>query len=124
VPEHGESVGAAAPARQAAIGNGDPQIVMRILGDRLDEVARQAVGGFAPVTVAKEPMAIVADQAVLGAEPDEPLTVLQRDLDRALGEPVGARQVLEHGGEPSGALAARAGPNAASHTRRHHRIQG
>ena len=40
-------------------------------------------------------MAVVADQTVLGGEPDESLGILQAVVDRALRQPLGGREVLE-----------------------------
>ncbi len=68
-----ESVRGAAPARNAGILDRDPQIVMRVLCDLLNEVAGQPVGGARRVGVAKQLMPVVANQPVLGPEPDEAL---------------------------------------------------
>jgi len=82
-----EGVGGALPARHAAVLDGDPQIVVPVLDDGLDVVARQPAAGAARVGVAEQLMAV---------EPYEALRVLQGREHRPLRQAVGGRQVIEH----------------------------
>ena len=51
--------------------------------------------GGARIGVPIELQAVVADQAVLGGEPDESLGILQAVIDRTLRQPFGGREMLE-----------------------------
>src|SRR4029077_15089853 len=109
VPVHRESIGAAVPPGQATVREGDPEVVVNVFGDRLDEVARKPVGRPAAVTVAKEPVSVVANEAVLGSGPHESLAVLQGGVDGALGQAAGGRQMREDGRGCIGAARGRCG---------------
>src|ERR1700682_3060970 len=92
----GEAVRRALPACQAPVLDGDPQIVVPVLDDGLDVVARQPAAGTARVGVAEQLMAVVAHQAVFGGEPHEALRILQGREYRPLRQAVRCRQVLEN----------------------------
>jgi hypothetical protein len=98
MPEHSKSICIAVPSGKATVRHCDPQIVMSILSDGLNEVAREPIRCPSMISVPKEPVSVVANQAIFRAEPDESLAVLQRGVDRALGQPVRGGEMLENSG--------------------------
>ena len=67
-----------------AIGDGDPEIVVSVLGDSPDVNAGKRIHVAALVAIADQPIAVIAHEPVLGAEPGESLAVLQDGKDGAL----------------------------------------
>ena len=94
--EDRESVGIPIPTGQPAVRDCDPQIVMLILGDGLNEIARQPIRGAAAIAVSEQPVSVITDQAILRTEPDKTLGVLQGYVHRALGQTVRRGQMLEY----------------------------
>src|SRR5580700_2821470 len=71
VSENRESIAGAVPTSDARVLDRYPQVVVRVLGDLVNEVAGWAPGYAGRVGVAYQLMAVVADQAIFGAEPHE-----------------------------------------------------
>jgi hypothetical protein len=71
--------------------------VIRILGNRPNQAARQRVRGALPIPIPNQPVPVVTHEAILSAEPDETLAVLQARQDGALRQPIGGRQMIEDG---------------------------
>jgi hypothetical protein len=102
VPKQSEPIGVAVPSGKTAIGDSDPQVAVRVLHDCLNEIAGEPVRRLPPISVPKKPVSVVAHQAIFGAEPDESLAVLQRTVDRALGQTIRSCEMLENGRERLG----------------------
>ncbi len=90
-----EGVGRPIPTGNTRILDRDPQIVVRILDDLMNVVARQAATGARGVRIAQQLMAVIAHQAILRTQPYEALRVLQGHEDGPLREPIRGREVLE-----------------------------
>ena len=69
---------------------------MRVLDDLADEIAGQPLRSVARIGVAVELVAVVADQAILGGDPDEALRILEHGIDPPLRQAVRGREVLEN----------------------------
>ena len=95
VTQHRERIGGAPPVGEAGAADRQPQVMVGVLDDLLDEVAGQAVAVARRVRVTVDLPAVVAHEAVFGADPDVALRVLERGVDGALRQAVGGRQVLE-----------------------------
>ncbi len=98
VPEDRESVRIPIPAGEPTVRDGNPQIMMLILSDCLDEIPWEPIGGAAAVAIADEPVSVVPDQPVLGTKPHETLSVLEGYVHRTLRQPVRGSQVFKHRG--------------------------
>jgi len=68
-----EGIAAAVPTGDTRVLDRDPEIMMRVLGDLADKIARQAAAGARRVGVADHFAAVEAYQSVFGAEPHETL---------------------------------------------------
>ena len=107
-----KAIGGSIPTREPGVFDGNPKIVMGVFNYGLDETARQSILDGRRVGVAKQLVAVVANQSIFGAQPDEPLRVLQHDVNRALGQPVGGCEMLESDGRRfSGRLGGRRAQN-------------
>jgi hypothetical protein len=87
-------------AVQPAVGRGDPEPAGRVLGQRADLVAADGVGVLGIVLVGDEAVAVVADQAFVGAKPHEAAAGLHHRGDLVAGQAVVDRQVAEAQGGP------------------------
>src|SRR5882757_6913903 len=92
----GKGIGRPVPARDTGVLDGYPKIVMRILDDLEDVVARQAAPCARRVSVADQFETVVADQTILGAEPHEALRILQGRIHGALRQTLRGGQMLEY----------------------------
>ena len=95
VVESGKGIGGAVPSGEPGVLDRDPQIVMSVLGDLADEIAGQPLGG-ARIGVSVELVTVVAHQAILGGDPDEPLRILEHGIDPPLRKPVRGGEVIEN----------------------------
>jgi hypothetical protein len=109
MPVYRESIGAAVPLGKAAVRQGDPEVMVKVFHDRLNEVARKPIGRSAPVTVAKQPVSVVANEAVFGPEPYESLAILQGGVHGALRQAIRGRQMCEDGRRRIGTACRRGG---------------
>ena len=91
-----EAIGAAVPFRDARAVERDPEVGVGVLGDLPDIVARQRAFLRPRARVAMELAPVESHEAVLGAEPDEALRVLQGRHDGRLRQAVGRREMLQN----------------------------
>ena len=64
------------PARQAAVPDSDPKIVLGVFGEVPDEVTGQGIGSVVPGGIPIRAASVEAHQPVFGTEPDEALRIL------------------------------------------------